>query len=166
MRETRSLCQGVAAWLMEREVKARAAWPGQEREGLEAPVVFVSLRSCQALSGGFQDYLGEVYNEQTGAWEEFYGKKLELELGLDVYAPETAAERELQQLAQQVIQTLTLGAPEGLQVGEMTCGEIRWDEQQCCLVREMTAHCTAWLRAVAAQSGEFIDFELRGGWKI
>ena len=49
---------------------------------------------------------------------------------------------------------------------EITCGGIEWEKNQRCLRQEITAKCTAWLRAVCADSGEFLDFELRGGWKI
>ena len=41
-------------------------------------MVVVSLRGCQAECSGFQDYLGERLNEQTGLWEERYGKKAKL----------------------------------------------------------------------------------------
>ena len=163
---TKELCSGVASWLRARDIPARTGWSGRERERIGAPFVLVSLRRCDALSGGFQEYLGELYNENTGAWEEFYGKKLELELGLDLYAPEAASEDALQELAEKLVQALTLEQPQGLRVGEITCGGIEWDRNQRCLRQEITAKCTAWLRAVCADSGEFLDFELRGGWKI
>ena len=162
----KQLCSGVATWLTGRDIPARAGWSGGERERMSAPFVLVTLRRCDALSGGFQEYLGELYNEDIGAWEEFYGKKLELELGLDLCAPETASEDQIQPMTEKLVQLLTLEQPEGLRVGEITCGGIEWDKDQRCLRQEITAKCTAWLRAVCADSGEFLDFELRGGWKI
>ena len=136
---TAELCPGVAAWLKERGLPARSGWSGREREELKFPIALVTLRRCDAVSGGFQEYLGEVYNEDTGAWEEFYGKKLELELGLDLYAPEGEAGEALQGLAEKLVQALTLENPDGLRVGEITCGGIAWDKDQRCLKQEITA---------------------------
>ena len=126
----------------------------------------VTVREYEADSGGFFYYLGERYNEDTAAWEECYGRKLSLSLGLDIYWPETGGEKESQQLLEKLVQVLTLESPEGLGVEQVTCGETLWEEKKRLLKREVTAKCTAWLVAQAGTDGEFLDFELRGGWKI
>lgn len=155
----------VCRWLNERGIPAAEGWTGQPRPCAEEPVVVVTVQEYTAATAGFEHYLGERYNEETANWEELYGRKVELTLGLDLYAPEREKEAALQDLAQRLAGILTLETPEGLQVGKITCGKTEWDEQQRRLKREMSASCMAWLRAACAEGAEFLDFELRGGWK-
>ena len=78
----------MADYLNSQGVKAAAAWPVSFRAEQEEPSVVVSLRGCKAGPAGFQNYLGDRFNEETGLWEERYGRKAELTFGLDIYAPE------------------------------------------------------------------------------
>ena len=165
MSQTMGISAAVCRWLTERGIPAVEGWLSRPRARTEGPVVVVTVREYTAQSAGFEHYLGERYNEDTAAWEELYGRKVELTLGLDLYAPEGESEGVMQLLAQRVAGVLTLEAPEGLQVGNVTCGKIEWDENQRRLKREMNACCTAWLQAVCTEESEFLDFELRGGWK-
>ena len=72
---------------------------------------------------------------------------------------------ELGKLMEQVAGTLAVEAPEGIQIKSLSCGATEWDEKQRCLRRRVSAACTAWLLALSRAEGEFLDFELRGGWK-
>ena len=165
MNQQLGISAAVCRWLTERGIPAREGWSGQARNAPGEAFVLVSVREYAACNAGFEHYLGERYNEETAAWEELYGRKVELTLGMDLYARERENEGALQELAQKVAGALTLETPEGLQIGRITCGETQWSEKQRCLKREMSAACTAWLRAVCSEGGEFLDFELRGGWK-
>ena len=80
--------QHMADFLNKRGVKAVAAWPMSPKTAQEEPVVAVSLRGCKAGPVGFQNYLGDRYDEEKGKWEERYGRKAELTFGLDIYAQE------------------------------------------------------------------------------
>jgi len=162
----KDLPAALARWLAERGIPARTGWTGTPCTGLTAPAAVVTVREFFADCAGFTDYLGEQYNEETARWEEVYGKKVRLTLGLDLYAPERSSEGEMQGLLEQIVRVLTLECPEGMQVGEFACAETRWDGEQRKLKREVSLKCTLWLRAAIAESGEFLDFELRGGWKI
>ena len=155
----------VAAFLTEHGVAARTGWSGTERIPLTQPLVLVTLRGYETAAGGFAHYLGERYNEDTAAWEECYGRRVQVELGLDLVAPETCNQEELGRLMEQLAGALAVEAPEGLQVDGITCGAVLWDEKQRCLRRQVSAACTAWLLALSREEGEFLDFELRGGWK-
>ena len=126
----------------------------------------VSLRSCQAGPAGFQNYLGERYDEGLSNWVECYGRKVELELALVIYAPETASGEEIQRLADRVAELFSRTSPEGTKVGRITCGATRWEKALGCLSREMTVEMTAWLVAQAGEAEDFLYFELRGGWNI
>ena len=75
------------------------AWTGRERERLTRPTAVVSVRKCQVGPAGFQDYLGEQFDKDSGQWRELYGRKAELTLGLDLYAPEETEGAELERRA-------------------------------------------------------------------
>ena len=155
----------MAEYLNSRGVKARTAWP-ESREPLGAePVAVVSLRGCQAESAGLLDYLGERFNGDTGLWEERYGKKLRLTLGLDLYAPEQGDGADLQRTFDRLACALTLGGPEGLSVREFSCGETVYDTGARMRKRPVQAVCDGFLCATALPGGTFSDFELRGGMK-
>ena len=78
----------MADYLSANGVAAEPAWSGRERTALAGPKAVVSVRKCQVGPAGFQDYLGERFDKDSGQWRELYGRKAELTLGLDLYAPE------------------------------------------------------------------------------
>ena len=161
----KQLPDALVRLLREHGVPARTGWTGEEREPLTAPIALVTVREYTACCAGFGDYLGERYNGEKALWEELYGKKVDAVLGLDLYAPERSNEGEMQELLEQIVRVLTLESPAGMQMGEITCAEVTWDERQRILKREVSMKCTLWLQAVCTEIGEFLDFELRGGCK-
>ena len=155
----------MAEYLNARGVPARTAWPKSGREELEAPVAVVSLRGCKAGPAGFQDYLGERYDQETGRWEELYGRKAELTLGLDLYQCRDGDGEDLQTAFDALAQALLQGGPEGLALVEFSCGETEYDAASRLLRRPVQAVCLAYLCAAAQEGDLFTDFELRGGLK-
>ena len=156
----------MAQYLNSQGVPAFAAWPGEERLGREKPVVVVSLRSCRAGPAGFQDYLGERYDQETGQWQELYGRRCELTFGLDLYAPAQAEGEALQAAFDTLADALNRGGPAGLSLAEFSCGETVYDKQARLLRRPAQAVCQAYLHAVTRPGGLFVDFELRGEVKV
>lgn len=154
--------QVMADYLNRRGVAAVTAWPMDQRQEREQPVVVVSLRRCKAGPASFQNYLGERYVTETGRWEERYGRRAELTFGLDVYAPERGDGAVVQAAFDALAGILILGGPEGLEVQEFSCGQTVWDGESRRLKRPAEAVCTAWLCAVTDAGGAFVDFELRG----
>lgn len=154
--------QMMADYLNERGVPAVTAWPMSPRQEREEPMVVVSIRGCKAGPAGFQNYLGERYDEKTDRWEERYGKKAELTFGLDVYAPEKGDGEMVQRAFDALAGVLILGGPEGVDLREFSCGQTVRDSESRRLKRPVEAVCTAWLCAVTDAGGAFIDFELRG----
>ena len=55
--------QAMAGYLNGKGVRAITAWPDAPRAEGEEPVVVVSLRGCRAGPAGFQNYLGERFDE-------------------------------------------------------------------------------------------------------
>ncbi len=157
--------QRMTQYLQEQDINAIAAWPRQERLDQNGAVVVVSLRKCQSGPAGFQDYLGELFNEETGRWEELYGKKVHLTFGLDLYADAKAGETAIQHSFDQLAAALQDGGPEGLNIQQLSCGETGFDSAGRLLKRAVEAECTAFLYAVTEPGGAFLDFEIRGGIK-
>ena len=154
--------QMMADHLRKRGVPAVTAWPGEARQEREEPVVVVSLRRCRMGPAGFQNYLGERYDEGSGRWEERYGRRAELVFGLDIYAPERGGGEGIQRTFDALAGALLLGGPEGMDLREFSCGATVWDAQRRRLRRPVEAVCAAWLCAAADAGGGFVDFELRG----
>ena len=65
----------------------------------------------------------------------------------------------------QVVQAFAQGAPQGLAVQEVACGETVYDGQAKRMKRPAQVVCQAYLYAAAQPGGLFTDFELRGGIK-
>ena len=58
----------MAVYLTARGAAAMTAWTGRERERLTRPTAVVSVRKCQVGPAGFQDYLGERFDRDSGQW--------------------------------------------------------------------------------------------------
>lgn len=158
---TEQMCQAMADYLTNHGISAAAAFPQTMRKEA-GPVAVVFLRGCQAESSGFQDYLGERFNEETGLWEELFGKKAKITFGLDLYAGEKGDGQQLQQAFDQLAGALILGGPDGLRVEGFSCGQTEYDGESRRLKRSVQAVCTVYLSAVEHSGGKFVDFELRG----
>ena len=89
----------MAEYLISQGIDAVCAYPEEKRLRRTGAVAAVSLRACQGGPGGFQDYLGERWDEESGQWQELYGTKLigyylneEKDWGLDMNELETRLE--------------------------------------------------------------------------
>lgn len=154
--------QVMAGYLNENGVPAVTAWPAEPRLEREEPAAVVSLRGCRVGPAGFQNYLGDRYDPETGRWEERYGRRAELTFGLDIYAPEKGDGEAVQAAFDALAEALILGGPEGLEVQSFSCGQTVRDGESRRLKRPVEAICTAYLCAAADAGGGFTDFELRG----
>ncbi len=156
------ICRSMVEYLKRHGVEAAAAWPGTPRQEGREPVVAVSLRGCRAHPSGFQDYLGERYDKDSGLWQERYGRRAELTFGLDIYGPEKGDGGAVQRTFDALAGALLCGGPEGMQVEEFSCGETAYDQSSRRLKRPAQAVCAAYLTAQPQSGGLFVDFELRG----
>ena len=159
--ELEHIREEMARYLTERGVNAAVAWSEEERLRLTEPMTVISLRECKTGPGGMLDYLGEVYDDTTGLWEERYGRRVELTFGLDTYAP-GGMQDELQNAGSLLAGALASGSPEGLAVGRFALGETEYDGKARLLKRTAEVVCTGWLCAVKRADETFLDFELRG----
>ena len=154
--------EAVAGFLREQGIDAVAAWDGGERARRKAPVVVVSLRGVQGGPAGLQDYLGERLDPETGRWEELYGKRAELSLGLDIYSPEALGEAGCAAAFARLSEVLADGRLAGLSVQELSCGEAEYVREQGRFRCRASARCQVYLYARTDETGAFTDFTVRG----
>ena len=155
----------MTALLREQGVEAMESWPLEERPRLTSVVAAVSIRSCKAEPGAFWEYLGEELEPDTGTWRERYGRRLEVRLGLDLWAAGAGGAERLQAAFDGLLEALRDGEPEGLRIREITCGETEYDRTTGLMVRRVEAKCGAFLYAAAEEGSAFLEFEIRGAWK-
>lgn len=159
MKGLEELRQGLADFLEKKGVEAVTAWGPERRLRAGGAVAAVSLRGMESGPPGFQDYLGERYNEKEGCWEELYGKRVELTFGLDLYA---AAAEEAQKGLDALQLALGEKGPAGLCPVGLTVGETTYQAGSGRYVCPVEARFSAWATAVSREDGAFLDFEVRG----
>ena len=113
---------------------------------------------------GLGGYLGTVYDPDAGTEREIYGRMLEVTVSVDVYAPDGADACE--SAMETAAETLMAGLPAGLRLRSLQWGQTEWDEDSGLYLRRGTAEYTAQFTATAsAETGEILDFELKGVMK-
>ena len=162
MKGLEQLREEVAEYLREAGVDAVTAWSSENRTRRNKPVTVVSLREVQGGPAGLADYLGEWLDPETGKWEELYGKRAKLVLGLDLYAPERAGEAGCAAAFARLSEALTGGKPAGLAVQELSCGETAFVREQGLFRCPAQMTCRVFLYAKLIEDGVFTDFEVRG----
>ena len=155
----------MADYLTARGAAAMTAWTGRERERLTRPTAVVSVRKCQVGPAGFQDYLGERFDRDSGQWTELYGRKAELTLGLDLYAPEETAGAAMETALFRLARALVRGGPEGVSIREFSCGETEHDSKARLLRRSVRAVCVVCLTGEEEPAAAFSEIAVRGGLK-
>lgn len=156
------LRRALAAYLNGQGIEAVTAWESGGRTRRTGPAVAVSLRGCAGEPAGFQNYLGERFDQETGRWTELYGRRAELTFGLDIWGPRSGGEEACAALFSRVAQALALGGPEGLILRETSCGETAWDEAEGLFHCPARAVGTVFLQARAEENGAFTDFTVKG----
>lgn len=152
----------MARVLEEAGVRVMTAWPAEGRKRLRAPVAVVSVRGCESGPGGFQDYLGERYDRETGTWQELYGRRVSITFGLDLYAPGAEGAGGCQAAFDALASALSNCGRAGLRVKALSRGEVGFDQESGLFRCPVTAVCEAYLYAVTDGAGAFLEFEVKG----
>ena len=159
MNGTEELSRRLADHLTSKGLRAVTAWTGRQRAGDGETVAAVSLRARESGPPGFQNYLGERFDQESGTWEELYGKQEELTFGLDLYG-DTA--EKVQAALDTLADILDQGGPEGLRPAEFSAGETVYRAEERRYVCPVQARFRVWSYAVAREEGTFLDFDVRG----
>ena len=158
MEELRSL---LADHLKSHGLAAVTAWEDTPRTRPDKAVAAVSLRALESGPPGFQNYLGERFDEKTGQWLELYGKKAELRFGLDLYAATAAQVQKGLALLSDALQE----GPGGLRPLGFTAGETQYKADMKRYFCPVEARFGAWAVAVTREDGSFLDFEVKGDFQ-
>jgi len=159
MKDTGALRQALAEYLRENGLDAVTAWSGERRFRAGRALAAVSLRGMESGASGFQDYLGEWYDEDLGEWREVYGKRVELTFGLDLSA---ASAQEVQTGVDLLGEALSRGGPGGLRPVGFSVGETAYREEDGRYFCPVRARFAAWAAADGEAGGTFVDFVVRG----
>lgn len=155
----------VVQQLRECGLNAVAAMESVRANRWREAVAAVSLSRLVCGAGGFQDYLGVMRDQSSGVEQELYGKRAELTLALDVFAPRDGGEGMCQRAAEAVAECLVCQGAAGLSALEVQAGRVEFLEKEGLYREEVSCRCTAWLVARMDDGGAFVDFEVRGRMK-
>lgn len=156
------LRQGTVDLLNGQGIQAVAAFEADGRKRWSSPVAAVSLAKVVCEPGGFKNYLGTRYNEESGDAEEVYGRAVELTLTLDIYGPRDGGEGACRDVLDEMAELLMARGPNGLAVRELESGPVEFLDG-CGMYRlPVQCRCQAWLAAVTSQDGDFVDFIVKG----
>lgn len=159
MKGVEELRRALAGFLRENGLEAVEAWNGEKRPRPGKAMAAVSLRGLESGGAGFQNYLGERYDEQSGQWEERYGKRVELTFGLDLYA---ASAREVQEGIDTLRDALDREGPQGMKAVEFSAGETAYEADSRRYMCPARAKFQVWAVAAVREDGTFLDFEVKG----
>ena len=153
---------GLADFLEQRGVQAAASWQSGRRVDGDSPVVLVLLDKLDCGPTAMQDYLGRMLDEETGMWQEVYGRRARLTFVLDVLARPGVGVQACRAVFQQMLRTIQREKPLGLSVLELKGEEPEYDEKEGLLRLRCQLECAGWLYAAGDEAGTFLDFTLRG----
>lgn len=159
MKGVQELRRALAEYLEGKGLEAVTAWGEGRRPRPGGVIAAVSLRGMESGEPGFQSYLGERYNGESGCWEELYGKRVELTFGLDLYA---ATAEEVQAGLDVLSAALSGGGPEGMEPVGFSTGETLYRQAERQYFCPVQARFGVWAVAAAREDGSFLDFEVRG----
>lgn len=152
--------QKMRDYLEGKGIQALCAFPAEERKRGEQ--VVVSLRRCDSSSAGFSNYLGQIWDKDSRDWQELYGQRVRLTLGLDLYAAVGSGEDAVRATFDRLTTALQEGGPAGLKLLRLSCGETVFDRQERRYRCPAQAVYDAVLYAVRQEDGSFMDFEVKG----
>lgn len=155
---TDTVLDTLTACLTAAGVPAVRAWPETALD-TDSACVCVGLKSCKASGSGMGEYLG-IRAASGGSGEtELYGLRLETEIALTVLAPTAADCASTLDSLSAALDTL----PSGLKAQALICTETKPDRAAGMFRCEAVLCALAYFIAESdAETGEFLDFELRG----
>ena len=162
MTEIEAILSGVRSALETAEVAdVMTAFPAGEKKRFTEPVVALGVRAGESVSAGFSEYMGERYDEDDDAYYEIYGKKLELTLGVDIYAPKESGAGACLDVLAKIIAALP-ALPSGIRIKRFSCGETGFDAGTGMLLLKADMPCLCFMYADNTGDSELLDFTLKG----
>lgn len=154
----------VVTALKQKNINAFREFPEKRAEMRSGVSVFVGIESCKYLSSGMGEYLGVRAGGEGDGDKELFGKRLELELGFEIFSPfgvKFGASGCVQ--CADSLRSCFGRLPSGIKALEMSCGEVYADEKLSAFRCQCKLRCLVFL--IAESDGgdiEFLDFVLKG----
>ena len=117
-----ALRQAMTDYLTAQGVESMTAWPKEQVGALTVPLAVVQVKEVEAGSAGFQNYLGQRYDAESGRWTEAFGQKVSVKFLVTLYSPRQDGERGCRALVDRVAEAFLRGGPEGFAVAGAICG--------------------------------------------
>ncbi len=143
-------------------IPAVTAWPQQARPERTGPVAVVQVKEVETTGAGFQNYLGQQYDDESRQWTERYGQRVTVKFLLTLYSPKAAGEAGCRALLDQVAAALLQGGPAGFPVEKWSVGETAFDQRSGMFWGKLQAVCRGMLVAVTEESGALVGVEVKG----
>lgn len=155
--------QAVLTALKSNGVNAVGEYDAQRAPRLEKPVLAVGLKSVNTAKSGFLEYLGEREDETRGT-VEVYGRRMQVELVLEAYAPRSVGAQGCDALSGEVTAVLCGQLPQGVCIETVDWEQTLWNTRYGAFLRCGSACCSAYFTAEAAQEDGAVltDFVLKG----
>jgi len=155
--------QTVVERLREQGVQAEAAYSRNWAGKYTGAVVVVGVRSCAGDEAGLGGYLGERWDEESGTVREIYGRRAELVLSLDAYAPRSAGAAACLAALERAQDVLTREMPAGLRPGTVQWDAVGFDRDTEMFLQRGSLTCGAYFLAeTEAETGLLLRFKLKG----
>lgn len=149
--------------LQDAGLAAADAYSEEQLKKYTTAVTAVGLREMRTTESGAMEYLGQRYDAVRGTELEVYGRRMEILLSLDVYAPRTLRAAACEEAEETITQILLSSLPNGLRVKELSWGQTEWDKTYGMFHLDAEAKFEAYLTAeTAEETVVFTDFILRG----
>lgn len=161
-----ALQEAMVEFLEGQGVRALGAWPREGRGRRREPLAVVTVKQVAGSAAGLGGYLGEVYDPAARTWQEAYGQRVGVEFALALYSPEKAGEEGCRLLLDRVVEALQREKPAGLTVEKWTMGETGFREEPGMFCGQLKLQCSGVLLAKAEETGAFLGFEVKGGFRI
>lgn len=158
-----NLRETMTAFLKKQGVEAMSAWPSQRSQVPAVPLAVVQIKQMEAGPAGFQNYLGQQYDEKTGHWTERYGQKMTVSFLIELYSPESRGESGCRALLDLLADALQEGGPDGLTVEKWSMGGTDFDTASGLFRGTVRVVCRTVLVALSDEYGAFLGFEVKGG---
>jgi len=151
----------VVKTLRDAGLTAMAAYGGAAKR-YDGAVASVDVAEAVGKPGGFDSYLGQVYDPEAGTVIERYGRRLDVTLSIEVRAPDASACEEGCERAAEAL--LSGGLPSGLRLGEQSWEGVSWDKANQMFLRKGRAVGRAFFTAAAEEGSDALlrDFILKG----
>lgn len=162
MTDLAMLRESMTEFLTEQGLRALSAWPQEARTARTAPLILVRLGQAEAGAAGFDQYLGQRYDQPTRTWTEAYGCALEVTYVLTLYSPEETGEVGCRDLLEQVAALFLRGRPGGLPVTGWSMGETAFHRESGMYRGDLRVRCRAVLTQEDSGDQVFRGFDVKG----